>query len=133
MKLETNPDELVTLVTKPTEFEAHAIVAVLEDAGIEAVAFGAMRAVLPLSEKLTPVPVQVRARDLERAREALKQNQEDSVDVDWNEVDVGERVDDLPLTQRKGMPPMARLGFLAACMMLLLILLVMVTRGLQII
>ncbi len=35
-----NPENLVTVTSTPTEFEAHTIVAVLREAGIEAFAFG---------------------------------------------------------------------------------------------
>lgn len=129
---ENEQDELVTLTTRPTEFEAHALVAVLEDAGIDAVAFGAMRAALPLSERLTSVPVQVRRRDLERAQEALKQNIEDSVDLDWDEVDVGERVDALPLTTREGMPLIPKLGFIAAIVVLVVLFIAVVVFGVRI-
>jgi hypothetical protein len=106
-----NPNYLVTLVTKPTEFEAHALVAVLREAGIEAFVFGGLHALLPLSEMVTPVPVQVRRADLEAARAAMEQNVADSVDLDWNLVDVGQRIDNVPLTTRSGMPLLARIGF----------------------
>lgn len=113
-----HPDDLVTLTTRPTEFEAEAVVAVLAEAGIEAVAFGAIRTALPLSDKITPVPVQVRLRDLEAARAALKQNVADSVDLDWDEVDVGERIDNLPLTAREGLPLLALVGYICAAALL---------------
>lgn len=107
-------DDLVTLVVKPTEFEANTIVAVLEDAGIKAFAFSAIRAALPLSERLTSVPVQVRRIDFDRAQRALKQNVADSVDLDWDSVDVGDREDNLPLKTTHGMPPLIKMGFAVA-------------------
>ena len=116
-----DPDELVTLTTRPTEFEANVLVAVLEEAGIEAFAFGAMRAALPLSERLTSVPVQVRRRDLEQAKAALAQNVADSVDLDWDEVDVGERDDNLPLTQRNGLPLIPRIGLLTVILIVAIV------------
>lgn len=87
-----DPDSLVTLLTADSQFAAHTIVAVLEDAGIEAVAFDATAAGLGLgiSSGMIGVPVQVRRADLERARIALDQNASDSIDVDWNAVDVGQ-------------------------------------------
>jgi len=125
-----HPDDLVTLVAKPSEFEAHALVAVLREAGIEAFAFGAMRAALPFSERLTPVPVQVRQVDLERAQAALKQNVADSMDLDWDDVDVGERLDDLPLKRSEGMRGFLSAGFFLAifaivCLVLLAIYLIL--------
>lgn len=113
-----HPDDLVTLITKPTEFEAHALVAVLREAGVEAFAFGALRAALPWGERLAAVPVQVRQTDLERAQAALKQNIAESMDLNWNEVDVGERVDDLPLARRAAMPLFIKAGYLLAVLAL---------------
>ena len=114
--IEEHPDDLVTLVTKSTEFEAHAKVAVLQDAGIQAFAFGNVHAAYPLtlSAPLAGVPVQVRRADLERARLVLEQNRSDSVDLDWDEIDVGERMDDLPLTAHAAMPLIAKFGFALA-------------------
>lgn len=109
-----DPDDLVTLVVKPTEFEANTAVAVLDDAGIKAFAFGAARAALPLGESFTGVPVQVRRVDFDRAQHALKKNVADSVDLDWDSVDVGEREDNLPLKSHRGMPPLIMAGFAAA-------------------
>ena len=109
-----HPEDLVTLVVKSTEFEANTTVAILDDAGIKAFAFSAMRAALPLNERMTGVPVQVRRMDFERAERALQQNIADSVDLDWDSVDVGDREDDLPLTSRKGMPPLMKAGFATA-------------------
>jgi hypothetical protein len=106
----TNPDEteLVVVASAKTEFEAHAITAILEDAGIEASAFGLVRQALPLDTKFTHVPVQVRAEDAERARQVLKQNVSDSVDLDWDEIDVGEREDQVPLSSERESSPLAR-------------------------
>jgi hypothetical protein len=113
-------DDLVTLTTRRTEFEAHTVVAILQDAGIEAFAFGAVQTVLPLTSRLVAVPIQVRKRDLDRARQAIQQNVADSVDLDWDEVDVGERVDDLPLKDSRDMPIMAMLGYITAVLMVFL-------------
>ncbi len=111
---ESDPDALATLRTVGSEFEAHTLVAVLREEGIEAHAFGAMHASLPLGQRRFGVPVQVRRADLERARAALEKNTSDSVDLDWDEVDVGEREDHLPLTPVNRMPLLARIGFAVA-------------------
>jgi hypothetical protein len=115
-----DPDDLVTLTTKPTEFEANLAVVVLAEAGIKAFAFAESASILELGRTITPVPIQVRRADLERAREALKQSVADSVDLDWDSVDVGEREDNLPLTVRSGMPLAAKVGFALAAAVLVL-------------
>lgn len=111
---ESDPDALATLRTVGSEFEAHTLVAVLREEGIEAHVFAAMHASLPLGQHHFGVPVQVRRADLERARAALEKNATDSVDLDWDEVDVGEREDQLPLTPVNRMPLLARIGFAVA-------------------
>lgn len=111
---ESDPDALATLRTVGSEFEAHTLVAVLREEGIEAHVFAAMHASLPLGQRYFGVPVQVRRADLERARAALEKNATDSVDLDWDEVDVGEREDQLPLTPVNRMPLLARIGFALA-------------------
>ncbi len=118
-----NPENLVTVSSTPTEFEAHTIVAVLREAGIEAFAFGTSGGSLPLGGVITSVPVQVRQSDLHRARLALRQNVADSVDLDWDEVDVGERKDELPLRPVGQMPLLAKVAFAVAAMLILLTLL----------
>lgn len=117
-----DPNNLVTLTTRPTEFEANALVVVLRDAGIEAFAFGAPQT-LAFGQLYAPVPVQVRRADLDRARLALEKNVSDSVDLDWDSVDVGERVDDLPLTASTGMPLLAKIGYAAAVIAIVVMLL----------
>ena len=49
------------------------------------------------------------------------------VDLDWDEVDVGERDDDLPLTPVNRMPLLARIGFAVAVAVLILTLAVMIS------
>jgi hypothetical protein len=104
----SSPSDLATLTTCPSEFEAHSLVAVLRNEGIEAFAFGTARSALPMTSRWLEVPVQVRAEDLERARAALARNRQDSIDIDWEEIDVGERDDALPLTPTNHVPSMVR-------------------------
>jgi hypothetical protein len=111
-------DDLVTVVSCMTEFEAASKVAVLEDAGIEAWTFGAHHSALPLSQRFLGVPVQVRAADLNRARTALDENLTDSPSIDWDSVDIGEREDSLPLNPPGRMPLPARIGFVLAMIIL---------------
>lgn len=114
-------DDLVTLMTAETQFQAGIIVAVLEEAGIKAFAFGALNALYPISQRITPVVVQVRQGDLDAARAALQQNIADSVDIDWNEVDVGEPDEATASRPREPgrVPLLPRLGFIAALLAIL--------------
>jgi hypothetical protein len=82
---------------------------------IDAFAFGTVTGA-SMGMGILPVPVQVRAADLQRAQAALKQNVADSVDLDWDEVDVGEREDQLPLSTRQGMPVMAKVSVVVAAL-----------------
>jgi hypothetical protein len=107
-------DDLVTLTKVRNEFEAGIIVATLKEEGIEAVAFGAFRNFLPVDTRFTGVPIQVRKSDLERAREALAEAGEMPADVDWGEIDVGEREDQLPLREPGRMPWPARIALVVA-------------------
>jgi hypothetical protein len=79
------------------------------------------------------VPVQVRRVDLERAQVALKKNIADSVDLDWNEVDVGQPQDYAEPTEAEirrahepqtagSMPLIIKLGFLLAVALVVLML-----------
>ena len=111
--------DLVTLLTATSEFAANAIVVVLEDAGIPAVAFGTVQSGFGLGHPLVfGTPVQVRRDDLELARTTLSQARRDSVDIDWDQVELGEREDQLPLGQG-GTPLALVLGFSATALVLL--------------
>lgn len=114
-----HPDDLVVLLTKPTEFEANLVVMTLRDAGIEAFAFPDAANMLEFGAAAIPVPVQVRQEDFERARGVLEQAAADSATVDWEQVDVGARDDSLPLTVRHGLPLMVKVGFALAVAALL--------------
>ena len=111
-----DPDRLVAVASEPTEFAANVKVAVLADAGIEAKVFGSLGTTLGASGRIGPavlnVDVQVRASDAAEARRILASNIEDSVDIDWDSVDVGNRVDSVPLTSGDRMPLPA---IIAAC------------------
>lgn len=123
-----DPDGLVTVTTTDTEFQAGILVAVLEDVGIKAFSFGAVAAMEPYGKRLMPVVVQVRREDFEKAKAALVQNVADSVDLDWDEVDVGERVDDLPLTETNRMPFVPRLALILAVLLLVVVVVLTVLR-----
>jgi len=82
-------DHLVTVRVCDSAFEAHALAAVLHDAEIEAWVFDTVTCVA-MTGMTSGVPLQVRARDIDRAKSTLEQRIADSVDIDWDEVDVGE-------------------------------------------
>jgi hypothetical protein len=119
---ENAPDDLTTLLRVHTPFEAHTLAAVLKDAGIEVFVFDSAYAGFGTS--LAPgkgdVPIQVRRREVERARRVLSENVSDSVDIDWNEIDLGRREDSLPLRSPGRMPPAARIAFAAVILVVLL-------------
>lgn len=87
---------LIELTTAPTEAQAGIIQSVLNDAGIESRtqkapgfdSFGLGTIGIGLTT------ITVRAEDADRAREALDANRQDSVDLDWSEVNVGEPEDE---------------------------------------
>lgn len=84
-------DQLVTLTTARTEVEGSLLRAVLHDADIPAFVFATAAATVQWEGGYTdPIKVQVRAKDVARAREVLAHNKQASVDLDWSEVDVGE-------------------------------------------
>lgn len=95
-----DPADLVELRRCANEFQAGIIHAILEDAGI--------RSTVGTTEKTLPgvfglsgfreAVVMVRAEDLDRARATLDARREESVDLDWSEINVGEPAD--PLARR---------------------------------
>lgn len=88
------PDDLVELRTVVNELEAGMIEGVLAEAGIPASHRTAKGVYLAMGmSSLHPSTVLVRRQDLARAEEVLAANRKDSVDLDWDEVDVGEPED----------------------------------------
>lgn len=95
-----DPDQLVTLTTARTEFEGSLMRNVLAEEGIDARVFATAANSLQWEGGYTdPIKVQVRRGDVVRAAAELKKNRQDSVDLDWAEVDVGE--------MEAGAPPVA--------------------------
>jgi len=115
-----DPDDLVTIITTETEFEAETLALVLRNAGIEAVSFGSTFSALPVQQHWNRVPLQVRRRDAERAKAHLRAVKSESVDIDWDSVDIGERVDRTPLTPVGRMPILARVGLVVGCALMIL-------------
>ncbi len=116
-------DEPAVVVRVPTDFEAHTIAAILHENGIEAtVAPGSpsWTGQVPLSPAAQGSAVVVRNDDLQRARTILRESDQDSVDLDWDEVDVGDRVDDLPLSPVGRMPIPAKIAAALAAAILII-------------
>lgn len=100
------PDDLVELRTVVNELEAGMIESVLGEAGIPASHRTAKGIYLAMGmSSLNPSTVLVRRGDVERAEEVLSANRKDSVDIDWDEVDVGEPEDRVAAA---GVAPVAR-------------------------
>ena len=118
----TANDIAVVAVTE-TEFEARAKAAVLESEGIRAMVTTnapSWTGQMPVSPTARGASVLVNCEDLDRARSLLRQVVEDSVDLDWDEVDVGEREDDLPLHTVGRMPPLAKVALVVAITIVIL-------------
>lgn len=89
-----DPDSLVVLTSARSEFEGNTMVAALEAAGIPAKVFTGTATVLQFGQhSLDSIKVMVRQSDRDRAATALRAIKQDSVDIDWSEVDVGDTID----------------------------------------
>ena len=120
---DVDPAKLVPAVLADGEFAAETKAEVLRAEGIDAFVFAAERSWtggLGLPGINQQVPVLVKREDVERARKILEQRIEDSVDLDWDEVDVGEREDKLPLHEVGRMPLPARVGLAVAAAIIVL-------------
>ena len=104
-------DDLVALMRTGSGGEAMALAALLDDAGIRTLIVESTPA--GLTGVLGPGAVlRVRRDDRERARRVLEDAA--SVDIDWDEVDLGDREDRLPLHTPGRMPLAARIAFVVA-------------------
>jgi hypothetical protein len=85
-----DPDILVLLTSARTEFEGQTMASTLEADGIPAKVFATSANMLQWEAGYTdPIKVMVRRRDLVKAAASLKRTRQESVDIDWAEVDVG--------------------------------------------
>ncbi len=114
-------DDLVELTTRPNELDAGLVCEVLRSGGVEATMRAADGIALGVfgASSFNPISVLVRRDRLEEAAKLLSDRKQDSVDIDWEEVDVGEPADDIarriaqrdPLDDRPRRPdPVVRLG-----------------------
>ena len=114
---EVDFDELAAAATAEDEFEAQTKAALLKSEGIEAFVFPAARmwtGGVGLAAAANGVPVWVRRGDVEQARAVLRRQMADAVDVIWEEVDLGEREDTLPLQAPGHVPWLAKVGLALA-------------------
>ena len=94
-----DPDILVDLTSARTEFEAETIAEALRAQGIPAQTFATAGSVLQWDVAVSqPIRVAVRRRDLDNARAILRAIRAESVDLDWSEVDTGDRT---PITDKE--------------------------------
>ncbi|MHC5008738.1 MAG: hypothetical protein ACYTGF_15410 [Planctomycetota bacterium] len=109
--------DLTVVATADSEFEAETKAEVLRARGLKVMVAGnapSWTGGLSISPTARGASVLVHRDDLERATELLKQVIADSVDIDWDEVDVGQREDDLPLQKVGRMPIPAMVSFAVA-------------------
>jgi hypothetical protein len=83
-------NDLVTLTTAPSEFEANLLAIVLRDNGIDAFVFAASSSGMgvSLSGGTIGVPLQVRSNDVIEAKQILSSNKRNSIDIDWDELEL---------------------------------------------
>ena len=87
--MSTDSTDLLVLVSVPDEVEAAAIVAALDQDGIQAVATGGMTSGFK-AEAPGEVQVLVKRSDANRAQQTLQEIQSRESSIDWSEVDVGD-------------------------------------------
>lgn len=91
-----SPQDLVPVSDAAGPGEAHIIASMLRENGIEAFVFDTAAQTLQWDAPriINPYMVHIQRADLERARQLIASNREASVDLDWDEVDVGEPEDE---------------------------------------
>ncbi len=123
MTTEPRPNDMAVVAITATEFEAQTKAAVLRSEGIDCTVTHnapSWTGHVSISPTAWGVTVWVCQRDLKSAQGVLQQAIADSVDLDWDEVDVGEREDQLPLRPVGQMPWLAKLAFAVAAALILL-------------
>tara|TARA_X000000368_G_C22816898_1_gene617196 strand:- start:406 stop:783 length:378 start_codon:yes stop_codon:yes gene_type:complete len=111
-------NDLVTLLSPRTDFEANLLAIVLRDHGIEAFVFSssALGIGVGFSAGSVGVPLQVRREDVDKAREILLANKRHSIDIDWHELESDGEGDSYVA---RPMPLTARIAFFCVVMSLL--------------
>jgi hypothetical protein len=119
--------DLTTVLETRTEFEARAAAVVLEDAGIRCLVNvpSIQSCVLGTGGVIGTVRLQVRERDVQRARQALASAREEGASVDWDSVDFGPEDDPEVRHAARAAPgdsalaPIARIGMWCAVLLVL--------------
>jgi hypothetical protein len=90
-------DDLVELTTRPNELDAGLVREVLRSGGIECSVRAASGVALGVfgASSFNPMTIMVRRDELENAQRLLTDQRAASVDIDWEDVDVGEPADDI--------------------------------------
>ena len=115
-------NDLEPIAETATEFEAQTKAAVLRAEGIDCAVVGnapSWTGQMSLSPTGRGAFVLVKRQDADQARKLLQERIDDSVDLDWDEVDVGEREDTLPLHAVNGMPLPAKIAAVLIALTLL--------------
>ena len=123
MNTEPRPNDMAVVAITATEFEAQTKAAVLRSEGIDCTVMcnaPSWTGQVSISATARGAMVWARRQDLERAQGVLHQAVADSVDLDWDEIDVGEREDNLPLRPVNQMPWLAKVAFAVAAALILL-------------
>jgi len=80
--------DLVTLMTVPSEFEANLLAIVLRDNGIKAFVFGTSALGIGIPNNRLGAQLQVQQDDVIKATQVLTANKRDSMDIDWDELEL---------------------------------------------
>ena len=90
-----SPTTLIPIADAIGPAAAHAIASALRDAGIEAFVFDTAKATLQWEAPrvIAPYQVHVARVDAEAAHAVIQTTREESIDIDWNEVDLGQPED----------------------------------------
>lgn len=123
MTHDDDQSDLARVAQTATEFEAHAKAAVLHEEGIDAKVIcdsPTWTGQIGLGHHESIASIWVRREDLEAASVALAQNVADSVDIDWDDIDVGQPEDESNGEYRPEMPAMAKFAFIVTLIVVLL-------------
>lgn len=123
MTHDDDQSDLARVAQTATEFEAHAKAAVLHEEGIDAKVIcdsPTWTGQIGLGHHESIASVWVRQEDLEAATAALAQNVADSVDIDWDDIDVGQPEDESNGEYRPEMPATAKFAFIVTLIVVLL-------------
>lgn len=123
MTHDDDQSDLARVAQTATEFEAHTKAAVLHEAGIDAKVIcdtPTWTGQIGLGHNEYIASVWVRREDLEAATAALEQTVADSVDIDWDDIDVGQPEDESNGEYSPAMPATAKFAFLVTLIVVLL-------------